>query len=125
MRGTWKEGSFTRNSEIYVLSVPKNRLGNLISGLYPTVKTRQLSFNRTQYKVVTGLFIARNIPRRHFDKMTLTNIPYVGVGQKKKPRATFLCECEALVSFRQTHLGSFHLDPEDVKESKSGGNLGL
>jgi len=28
----------------------------LISGLSPTVKTRQLSFNRTQSRVVTGLF---------------------------------------------------------------------
>jgi len=26
-----------------------------------------------------------------------------------------LCECEALVTSRHTYLGSFFLDPEDVK----------
>ena len=27
-----------------------------------------------------------------------------------------LCECEALASLRHTHLGSFFLDPEDIRK---------
>ena len=31
-----------------------------------------------------------------------------------------LCECEALVSLRHTHLGSFILDPEDIRKLSIG-----
>jgi hypothetical protein len=31
-----------------------------------------------------------------------------------------LCECEALVSLRQVHLGSFVLDPEDIMNLSIG-----
>jgi hypothetical protein len=35
-----------------------------------------------------------------------------------------LCECEALASLRRLYLGSFFLDPKDIK-SLSGGLLEL
>jgi hypothetical protein len=34
--------------------------------------------------------------------------------------AHILCECEALASLRQVHLGSFFLEPEDVKSISLG-----
>jgi len=36
-------------------------------------------------------------------------------GAKKENAAHILCECEALASLRHAYLGSFFLDPEDVK----------
>ena len=41
--------------------------------------------------------------------------PVGGVAQRRKPRRTFLCECEALTSLRHANLGSFFLDPEDIR----------
>ena len=31
-----------------------------------------------------------------------------------------LCECEALASLRHTYLGSFFLDPEDIRKLRIG-----
>jgi len=31
-----------------------------------------------------------------------------------------LCECEALASFRHVYLGSFFLEPEDIKSISLG-----
>ena len=33
----------------------------------------------------------------------------------KETSVHILCECEALASFRYTYLGSFFLDPEDIR----------
>jgi hypothetical protein len=57
--------------------------------------------------------------------MRLTNNPYVGLEHRKKPQPTFDVSVKVLASFRHTYLGSFLLDPEDVKEPKSEGNLRL
>jgi len=47
-----------------------------------------------------------------------------GVEQRnKQTSAHLLCEYEALASPRFTYLGFFPLDPEGVKDSKSGDNL--
>jgi len=43
-----------------------------------------------------------------------STVPHVGVGQKGKPQLTF-CVSEALVILRCTYLGSFFLDPENVR----------
>jgi hypothetical protein len=41
--------------------------------------------------------------------------PFVGnVVLRRKPQFTF-CECEALASLRHTYLGSFFLNPEDIR----------
>ena len=34
--------------------------------------------------------------------------------------AHILCECEALASLRHTYLGSFFLEPEDIKSMSLG-----
>jgi len=36
-------------------------------------------------------------------------------GAKKESSAHIFCECEALASLRHIHLGSFFLDPEDIR----------
>jgi hypothetical protein len=59
-------------------------------GFILTAKTRLLSFSRTQSKVVIGLFIGRNTPRRHFYLMEFNSSPYIGgVEERKKPQSTF------------------------------------
>jgi len=37
-----------------------------------------------------------------------------------KKLAHILCECEALASLRHAYLGSFFLDPEDIKSISLG-----
>jgi hypothetical protein len=41
-----------------------------------------------------------------------------------KPLPTF-CRCETLASLRDAHLGSFFLEPEDIKNPNLGGHLAL
>jgi hypothetical protein len=36
-------------------------------------------------------------------------------GSEKETSVHIVCECEALTSLRQTYLGSFFLDPEDIR----------
>jgi len=58
--------------------------------------------------------------------MGLTNSPiYRRCGVGEETSAHILCECEVLASFRQVHLGSFLLDPEDIKSLSLGGHLEL
>jgi len=47
----------------------------LISGLNPAAKTRLLSFDRTQSRVVIGLLTGHNTLRRHLYRMGLSNNP--------------------------------------------------
>jgi hypothetical protein len=46
-------------------------------------------------------------------------------GAEEKTSADALCECEALATHRHTYLGSFFLDPEDIRELSLGGDLEL
>jgi hypothetical protein len=55
----------------------------------PWSDCKDLSFNRTQSRVVTGLFIAHNILKRHCYLKGLANSPNVGVQQRKKPQPMF------------------------------------
>jgi hypothetical protein len=41
-------------------------------------------------------------------------------GAEEETLADVLCECEALATHRHTYLGSFFLDPEDVRELSLG-----
>jgi hypothetical protein len=41
-------------------------------------------------------------------------------GAEEETSAHVLCECEALATHRHTYLGSFFLDPEDVRELSLG-----
>jgi len=46
-------------------------------------------------------------------------------GTEEEPSVHILCDCEGLASLRHVYMGSFFLDPEDIKESNSGSHLEL
>jgi len=41
-------------------------------------------------------------------------------GTEEETSVHILCECEVLASLRHAHLGSFFLDPEDIRELGMG-----
>jgi hypothetical protein len=66
-------------------------------------------------RVVTGLLTARNTLRRHLHIIGLTAVPCPGDAQQRRnPQLTF-CVSEALATHRRAYLGSYFLDPEDVR----------
>jgi len=80
-----------------------------------------LSFNRTQTRVVTGLLAGYNTLRRHLHIMGLCSDPMCRkCGTEEETSVHILCECEALASLRHAYLGSFFLDPEDIRELGMG-----
>ena len=85
-----------------------------VSGPHTDVKTRLLSFNRTQSRVVVGLLTGHNTLRRHLHIMGLSDSPFCRKCGAEETSAHVLCECEALVH-TDTYLGSFFLDREDVR----------
>jgi hypothetical protein len=88
----------------------------LISGPSLGTRVKFLSFNRTQSRVVTGRLTGHNTLRRHLYLLGLLDSPLCsGCGVKEETSAHVLCECEALVSLRHMYLGSFFLEPEDIK----------
>jgi hypothetical protein len=95
----------------------------LISGPSLGAKAKFLSFNRTQSRAVTGLLTGHNTLRRHLHLLGLVDSPLCRkCGVKEENSAHILCEFEALASFRHVHLGSFFLEPEDVKTRNLGAN---
>jgi len=80
-----------------------------------SAKTRNLSLNRTQSRVVIGLFTGHKTLKRHLHLMGLTNIRLCRNGAEDETSANIICECEALASLRRAYLGSFCLVPEDIK----------
>jgi len=88
----------------------------MISGLNLTTKTR-LSCTRTQTRVVICLLNGNNTLRKHLDVMGLSNNSTCRkCATEEETSVHILCECEALASLRHTHLGSFFLDPEDIRK---------
>jgi hypothetical protein len=88
----------------------------LISGPNLATGARLLSFNRTQSRLVIGLLTGHNTLRRHVHIMGLCDSPICRkccTGEETSVH--ILCECEALASLRHTYLGSFFLDPEDIR----------
>ena len=78
-------------------------------------KARILSFNKIQSRVVTGLLIGHNTPRRHFHLFGLSDSPLRRrCGAEDETSAHILCEGEALASLRLVYLGSSVLEPEDI-----------
>jgi hypothetical protein len=66
--------------------------------------------------VVTGILTGHNTLRRHLYLLGLLDSPLCrGCGVKEETSAHVLCEREALASLRHTYLGSFFLEPEDIK----------
>ena len=86
-----------------------------------------LSFNRTQTRAVIGLLTTQtraviglltrhNTLRRHLHVMGLNDNPICRkCGTEEETSVHILCKCEALASLRHTCLGSFFLDPEDIR----------
>ena len=88
----------------------------LISGPDLATGARILSFNRTQTRVVIGLLTGHNTLRRHLYILGLCNNPICRkCGNEEETSVHILCECEALASLRHAYLGSFFLDPEDIR----------
>jgi hypothetical protein len=76
---------------------------------------------RAQSRVVTRLLTGHNTLRRRLHLMGLTDSPLCRkCGAEDETSAHILCWCEALASIRQVHLGSFFLEPEDVKSQTLG-----
>ena len=104
-----------------VLVVLRDQPRELISGPTQTAKTRLMSFNETQTRVVNGLLTGHNTRRRYLHLMGLTNNPLGGrSGAEEETSAHILCESEVLASLRHVYLGSFFLDPEDIKSFSLG-----
>jgi len=88
----------------------------LISGPNRATGARILSFNRTQSRVVIGLLTGHNTLRRHLHIMGLgNNATCRKCGTEEETSVHIQCECEALASLRYTYMGSFFLDPEDIR----------
>ena len=88
----------------------------LISG--PTLGTRAkfLTFNRIQSRVVTDLLMGHNTLRRHLHLLGLHDSPLCRkCGVRDETSAHILCECKALASLRHVYLGSFFLEPKDIR----------
>jgi hypothetical protein len=77
----------------------------VISGPSPATKAQLLSFNRAQYRVVTGLLSGYTILRRYLYVMGLSNNP-TAKSVVRRSKTTFYV-CDALASLRHVHLGSF------------------
>ena len=93
----------------------------LISGPSPTAKTKLLSLNKTQSRVVTSFLSGHNTLRRHLHLMGLANSPLCRRCEAgDETSAHILCECEAVVSLRHVYLGSSFLDAEDIKSLSLG-----
>jgi len=92
----------------------------LISGPCLGAKARFLPFNRTKSRVVTGL-TGHNTLRRHRHLVGLSDSPLCRrCGAEDETSAHILCEYEALASLRHVRLGSFFLEPEDIKNISRG-----
>jgi hypothetical protein len=84
-------------------------------------KAKLMSFNRTQSRVVINLLNGHNTVRRHLHLLGLVDSPLCRrCGVEEETSAHILCECETLASLRHAHLGSFFLDPEDIKSIRLG-----
>ena len=92
-----------------------------ISGPNLVARARLLSFNRTQSRAVIGLLTGHNTLRIHLYVMGLSYNPNCRkCGTEGETSVHMLCECEALASLRHAHLGSFFLDPEDIRKLSTG-----
>jgi hypothetical protein len=84
-------------------------------------KARFQSFDRTESRAVTGLLTGHNTLRIQLYLMGLSDSPLGRrYGAEDETSANILCECEALASFRHMYLGSFFLDPGDIKSISLG-----
>jgi hypothetical protein len=84
-------------------------------------KARRLSFSRMQSRVVTGLRTGHNTLTKHLYLMGLSDSPLCRrCGAEDETSAHILYECKALASLSHVYLGSFFLEPEDIKSIRLG-----
>ena len=113
---TWKTKVDT-SSSFYT----QRQTRELISGPCLGAKARVLFFNRTQPRTVTGLLTGHNNLRRHLHLIGLSDGPLCRrCVAEDETSAHILCECEALASLRHVYLGSFFMEPEDIKSISLG-----
>ena len=85
-----------------------------ISGPSLGTRAKFMTFNRIQSRFVTGLLTGHNTPRRHLYLLGLLDSPLCrkcGVGEESSAHIL----CEALASLIHAYLGSFFLEPEDIR----------
>ena len=75
-----------------------------------------MSFNGTQSRAVAGLLTGHNTLSRNLHLIGLSDSPLRRrCGAEDEHSAHIICDCESLESLRHAYLGSFLLDPEDIK----------
>jgi hypothetical protein len=78
------------------------------------------------YRAVTGLLTGHNTLRRHLHLTGLSDSPLCRrCGAEDETSSHILCECKAFASLRHAYLGSFFLEPEDIKSINMGANWNL
>ena len=93
-----------------------NSLLPIASGPSLDTRAKFLTLNRTHSRAVTGLLTGHNTLRRHLYLLGLLDSPLCRkCAVREETSAHILYECEALASLRHAYLGSFILEPEDVK----------
>jgi hypothetical protein len=93
----------------------------MISGLNLATRPQLLSFNRTKSRPVIGLLTGHNTLRRYLYVMGLSNNPICRkFATEEETSVHILCACGALASLTHTYLGSFFLDPEDIRKVSMG-----
>ena len=103
------------------LTSTERQARGLISDPRTAAKTRLLSFNRTQSRVLIGLLTGNNTLRRHLYIVRLIDSALCWrCGTQEETSADVLCECEALATHRHTYLSSFFLGPENVRNLSLG-----
>jgi hypothetical protein len=80
-----------------------------------------LSFNGMQSRIVSDFLTGYDTLRRHPYVMGLIDSPLCQkCVEEDGTSAYILFECEDLATRRRTYLGSFFLDPEDVRSLSLG-----
>jgi hypothetical protein len=103
------------------LSDTQRQARNFISGPSLGTRAKFMTPSRIQSKAVTGLLTEHNTLRRHLYLLELSNSPLCGWCEAgEETSAHVLCDCEALASRRHTYLGSFFLEPGDIKNLNLG-----
>jgi hypothetical protein len=88
----------------------------LISGPCRGTRIGLLSLTRVQSRVVIGLLTRHNTLHRHLHLMGLPDSPLCRkYGAEVENSAHILCWCEVLASIKHAYLGSFFLEPKDIK----------
>jgi len=90
-----------------------------ISGPILGTMTKFMTFNRTQSRVVTGLLTVHNTLRRHLHLLGLLDSPLCRKCVVGEGTSAHIASAR-LVSLRHAYLGSFLLEPGDIRSLGCG-----